>query len=320
MIVGGAAVLVLGILAFALAPRTEAPVPAANSPLAAGNQPSQPEPVAAQSASTPGKAPLPGPPANIPPAKPAPMVSDKPFTPPKPRVNPSDLPPDHPAIPTEEGSQVGIQWLGYSCFYVHSPGGVAVVTDPFDPNATGLRSPDTGAHFVTVSSATPQHSFVQAVHGFKDEVTLKPLGLKVLHGEAAQQGDTQIQPIPMGDSTAYVIQSGPLRIAHLGTIRQPLSPAQVKSLGAIDILMIPVGEGLSPKQAVEITKAVKPMIVLPMAYSTSDMDGPAAKLRPVEDFIAASPYAVTRKDSDVIMMSKTDLPPGTEIYLLHHRP
>ena len=324
LIVGGAAILVFGVLALALAPKGQAPnAPASNSPMSVGNLPaSSTSPVPAvpvPAANAPANGPQPQA-VNAPGAKPPPMVSNKPFTPPKAKVNPSDLPPDHPAITTDESNQVGIQWLGYSCFYVHSPGGVAVVTDPFDPKATGLRSPDTGAHLVTVSSPTPAHNFVQAVHSFKDEVTLKPLELKVLQGEASRQGDTQIQPIPMGDSTAYVIESGPLRIAHLGSIRHPLTPAQIKALGAIDILMIPVGEGLSPKQAVAITKAIKPMIVLPMAYSTRDMEGPAAKLRPVDDFISASPYAVTRKDSDVMMMSRADLPPDTEIYLLHHRP
>lgn len=323
VVLGGTAVVVLGIVAFALAPRKEPPAgPAADTPSL--NAPSTPPPSAspapAVAANAPASTPANAPAGNAPQAKAEPMVSNQPFTPPKPRVNPADLPPGHPEIPTDEGTQVGIQWLGYSCFYIHSPGGVAVVTDPFDPEATGLRAPDTGAHLVTVSSATPQHDFVQAVHGFKDEATLKPLGLKVLRGESSQQGDTQIQAVPVGESTAYVIQSGPLRIAHLGAIRQPLSPAQIKSLGSIDLLMIPVGEGLSPKQAVAITKAIKPMIVLPMAYSTSDMEGPAAKLRPVEEFISASPYAVTRKDSDVMMISKSELPADTEIYLLRHRP
>lgn len=329
IVTGTAAVVVLGILAFALTPKTPPPTGSAtSSSTTTANVPPQDLPNPAITPSTSGNVPtnVPQPASGTqtgtvaPKSKPEPMVSTKPFTPPKPKVNPSDLPPDHPEITTDETTRVGIQWLGYSCFYVHSPSGVAVVTDPFDPKATGLRAPDTGAHLVTISSPTPQHSFVQAVHGFKDESTLNPLDLKVVRGEATRQGDTQIQPVPVGDSTAYVIQSGALRIAHLGAIRQPLSPAQIKSLGAVDILMIPVGEGLTPKQAVEITKALKPMIVLPMAYSTSDMEGPAAKLRPVEAFISASPYAVTRKDSDVMMISKSDLPTDTEIYLLHHRP
>lgn len=327
LVVGATAVLVLGILGFALAPKREAPTePAGNAPRLAQNPPLNAPPAPSTQTSSPantaGNAPATSavPSGNASAAKKEPMVSTQPFTPPKPRINPSDLPPDHPEISTDESTQVGIQWLGYSCFYIHSPGGVAVVTDPFDPKATGLRAPDTGAHLVTVSSATPQHSFVQAVHGFKDEATLKPLDLKVLRGEGSQQGDTQIQAVPAGESTAYVIQSGALRIAHLGAIRQALTPAQLKSLGTVDILMIPVGDGLSPKQAVEITKALKPLIVLPMAYSTSDMEGPASKLRPVEDFISASPYAVTRKDSDVMMISRSELPSSTEIYLLHHRP
>jgi L-ascorbate metabolism protein UlaG (beta-lactamase superfamily) len=83
--------------------------------------------------------------------------------------------------------------------------------------------------------------------------------------------------------------------------------------------MIPVGEGLTPKQAVEIARALKPSIILPMAYSTPDMDGPEARLRRVEQFIAASPFAVTRKDSDVMLIAPSELPANTEIYLLRLR-
>jgi L-ascorbate metabolism protein UlaG (beta-lactamase superfamily) len=212
---------------------------------------------------------------------------------------------------------VGIQWLGYSCFYIDSPGGVAVVTDPFDPKATGLAAPTTGAHFITVSEETPQHNFAGAVHAFQGEQK------EVLHGRPARRGDLQITPVPTdssaGGNVAYVIQAGALRIAHLGALDHPLSAAQVKSLGQVDVLMLPVGGGaLSPKQAVAVTKALNPRIVLPMAYSTPGMSGPAARLPPLQDFISASPYAVTRKDEDVMMISKADLPQSTEIYTLKY--
>jgi hypothetical protein len=35
--------------------------------------------------------------------------------------------------------------------------------------------------------------------------------------------------------------------------------------------------------------------------------------------VAASPYAVTPKDTDIIMVSKADLPAGTEIVTLRYQ-
>jgi L-ascorbate metabolism protein UlaG (beta-lactamase superfamily) len=301
-------------------------------------------------ANLPGPVSTPGAPANAPPANPAnrprsnapagnapglnglgiplpgstapprPGGTGKAAVHPAPRPNANELPPGHPAISTDAGNQVSIQWLGYSCFYIYSPGGVTVVTDPFDPRATGLAPPRTGAHFVTISRESPEHNSIEEIHAFPNETR------QVVRGAEARRGDLHIVPVPTsGDSpgdrnTAYLIEAGNLRIAHLGDVSHPLSPAQLQALGPVDVLMLPVGESrLRPKDAVRIAKQVHPRMVIPMAYSTSSMGGAAAKLRPLQAFVAASPYAVTPKDTDIIMVSKADLPAGTEIVTLRYQ-
>jgi L-ascorbate metabolism protein UlaG (beta-lactamase superfamily) len=320
-------VLIGGFMAFALTQnRGEAPASSGGvGPLAVGNLPAAPTTVPstgnAPAANGPAiNAPAPGNKPMAPLRESGKVATTRPTAPPiKRKVDPNELPADHPPITNDEGSQVGIQWLGHSCFYIHSPGGIAAVTDPFDPKATGLPAPSTGAHFVTVSGTSPTSSFVQAVKPFMDEATLKPLALDVVRSEPAGKDDLKIQPVETSSGRIYLIQAGALRIAHLGGVRQALSAAQIQALGKVDVLMIPVGEGLTPKQAVEIARALKPSIILPMAYSTPDMDGPEARLRRVEQFIAASPFAVTRKDSDVMLIAPSELPANTEIYLLRLR-
>jgi L-ascorbate metabolism protein UlaG (beta-lactamase superfamily) len=226
------------------------------------------------------------------------------------------LPPGHPEIPAEDAAQVGIQWLGGYCFYIHSPGGVAVVTDPFDPKAAGLPPPETGAHFVTVSEDSPLHANVEAIHEFQGEKR------EVLRGTGAQRGDLQITPVPLepGKRWAYVIQAGPLRIAHLGALTKPLTPEQAARLGKVDVLMLPAGgQGLSPKDAVAVAQRVAPRLIVPMAYADPMMQGATARLLPLEKFVAASPFAVTQKDSDVTMVGRSDLPPSPEILALKFR-
>jgi L-ascorbate metabolism protein UlaG (beta-lactamase superfamily) len=88
----------------------------------------------------------------------------------------------------------------------------------------------------------------------------------------------------------------------------------------VDILLVPAGgEGISPKDAAAITKAIAPRVVIPMAYSTAAMEGPDAKLRPLDAFVSATPYAVTNKDLDTILIGPADLPSSTEIYTLKLR-
>lgn len=328
MIIAGAAaviaLLVIGIIARPPAPGTTAgdtptvsgAVPGnapATAPQPAGNAPVASMPAANAPRKDPGNGSTPiG-------SKPSPVAPVQPA----PKVDPKDLPPGHPAITTDSGNQVTIQWLGYSCFYVQSPGGTAVVTDPFDSKEVGLPAPAIGAHLVTVSAETPEHNFVDAVRTFKDTTVPK----QVIHGQPVTRGDVRITPLPTtgdksgaGANFAYIIEAGGLRIAHLGDIRGPLTTDQVKTLGAVDILMVPVGgEGLSSKDAVKIARQVNPRVVLPMEYSTGDMEGAAGKLRGVQDFVKASPFAVTSKEYDVMLVSKPDLPPSTEIWTLKFR-
>jgi len=324
-----ATALVLGAVLFAA---TRAPSPPPTDMAAAPTRPTGGQAPAPPTGDHVSEAP-PSPGAKAPtpatdgkPGRPAPAVptpSAMPAPAPTPPVRPEELPPDHPVVNADPSTQVSIQWLGHSCFYIHSPGGVTVVTDPFDPKATGLPAPSMGAHLITISADDPRHNNRQAIHAFQGETQT------VVRGTEARQGDLQILPVstyrdPAGGSregrnTAYVIQAGPMRIVHLGDLGHTLNPAQVKALGAVDILMVPVGgDGLSPKDAVTVAKQVNPKIVIPMAYSTSSMSGADARLRPVDDFIAASPYARTEKEADVMILSKSELPASTEIYTLRY--
>jgi hypothetical protein len=230
----------------------------------------------------------------------------------------SRLPAGHPSVAAAPGKQTTIQWLGHACFYIHSPGGVALVTDPFDGSVLGLEAPSTGAHLVTISTSGPEHSHTVAVRPFLNEVK------RVVRGESIERDDLRVTPVPTGgNNTAYLIQAGDLRIAHLGRPTAVLTEEQRAQFGEVDVLLVPAGgAGLSPGDAVKVARQFAPRVIIPMAYSApamKNLKGATANLRPVQDFISASPYAVTRKDSDVILISREELPAGTEIFLLQYR-
>jgi L-ascorbate metabolism protein UlaG (beta-lactamase superfamily) len=312
IVIGIIAFLMLVVLTVAL---RKAPSEAPGSPMAAGgNAPAanapEPGPVTpAQPSGNPPSTKLPSP--APPPKEPSSGAGAAPTAAP----NPNDLPPGHPEVPTSTGPQVSLQWLGHSCFYLYSPQGATAVTDPFDPKATGLAPPSTGAHLITVSSETPAHDNTAIVHGFPGEKQ------QVIRGKEARLKDLHVIPVATGGGRyAYVFETGGLRIAHLGDLRQPLGIDQVRAMGPIDILLLPVGgEGIPPRTAAALAQAIAPKIVIPMAYSTNTMSGPDAHLKPVDEFIAASKFAVTNKDLDTIMLGRPDLPPSTEIYTLKLR-
>ncbi len=234
-----------------------------------------------------------------------------------------DLPPDHPPISADDPAQVSVQWLGHSCFYLHSPGGIAVVTDPFDAGTMGLAAPGTGSHLITVSTPTPAHNATGAVRAFQGDTR------QVLYGTGSVRGDVRVDPISLGtdgESRArygYIIQMGPLRLAHLGGLTGPLTPAQEKAIGAVDLLLIPAGgEGIRPRDAAAVAVRLKPRMVVPMAYRPPAVDaggsGMVGRLRPLEDFMSGTPFAVTAKETDIMLLAPRDLPPSTEILTLRY--
>jgi L-ascorbate metabolism protein UlaG (beta-lactamase superfamily) len=72
-------------------------------------------------------------------------------------------------------------------------------------------------------------------------------------------------------NSIFVFEFDDLRVAHLGDLGFHLSDEQRAQIGAIDILMIPVGGNytLSPVEADSIIAQLRPrMIVLPMHFRT----------------------------------------------------
>ena len=282
-----------------------------------GGAPPAPTPTTAGSATAPpANAPTPPAPADAEANAPAPVVNE-PALP-----SPGEMPPDHPPIATSTAAKTSIQWLGHACFYIHSPGGNTVVTDPYDADATGYRPLGIGSHLVTVSSERLSHGFARGVRPFADAGG----ALTVLRGTDGGRGDLRIHAIATegqsGRNWAYLIQSGPLRIVHLGALARPLTGTQIAGIGRVDVLMLPVGGGyaLDGPAAAKVAAALNPKLILPTVYRTEATAASlAASLLPLEQFVAATPYALSRKSEDIVMVGPDDLPSSTEIWRLRYR-
>jgi L-ascorbate metabolism protein UlaG (beta-lactamase superfamily) len=241
--------------------------------------------------------------------------------------SPAPLPADHPPIETspDEASQVSIQWMGEAEFLIDSPGQTVVITDPFDPTRTAYGRATLHAHLVTVSDGLPDAAAVDLIQPFVD---LGQKEVRLVRGAGTRQGDVTIRPVPSrsrqgapGSNTIYLIQAGSLRIAHLGSLGERLSPAQIAALGRVDVLLAPVGGGatLGPEEAVDITRALNPRLVIPMRFRTPATD-PAIRdrLRPVDDFTTKF-VSVEFKDDYVALLAPNMLPRQTTVWVLKYR-
>lgn len=159
-----------------------------------------------------------------------------------------------------------IKWLGQSAFIIES--GQTLVTDPYN-EMIGKLPDNLKADVVTVTHAHRDHNFTEGVGGSPKIInqagnfTARDFDIK---GIATFHDDLVGQK--RGKNIVYIIKAEGLSICHLGDLGHILTEEQLKKIGKVDILMIPVGGyfTIEPDEAVKVVNQIKPKIVLPMHY------------------------------------------------------
>jgi L-ascorbate metabolism protein UlaG (beta-lactamase superfamily) len=212
---------------------------------------------------------------------------------------------------------VEIEWFGHSTFQITSSKGTRVLTDPH--GAFDLPHPTLPQHIVTTSHPHGPHSAVGMALG-------NPV---VLHGLTPSGEDwnkiyTTIRDVSVytvpafhdksrgmqrGKNAIFVFRVDDICIAHLGDLGHLLTPEQLKMMGKIDILLVPVAGGfytVTASEAKEVTKQVNPKIAIPMHYWWE-----AA----VSEFTQGVPRVKTTS-GPMLRIAKPELPQQTEIVVL----
>jgi L-ascorbate metabolism protein UlaG (beta-lactamase superfamily) len=209
---------------------------------------------------------------------------------------------------------VQLEWYGQSAFRL-ADGEHTVFIDPFDDMSSltghGRRwdyPPITGveADLLLVTHEHRDHNGVDAIGGEPAVVRSAagthetPLGTVVgIAAEHDEAAGTQ-----RGANTLYVFTFGGRRVAHLGDLGQrALRDEQRAALGAIDVVLVPIGGGptIGAAQAREIVDAVGANVVVPHHYRTERIDF----LEPVDGF-AALFDRVERAGSPVVDLDALD--------------
>ncbi|MGH7828507.1 MAG: MBL fold metallo-hydrolase [Candidatus Binatia bacterium] len=212
---------------------------------------------------------------------------------------------------------LAIEWFGHATFQITSSKGTRILADPH--SRSELRWPTDNQHIVTTSHQHGAHNNIWMARG--NPVVLHGL---TPTGENWQKVHTTIRDVSVytvpayhdksqglqrGKNAIFVFRVDEICIAHLGDLGHTLTPAQLKLLGKIDILLVPVAGGMytvTPKEAIEVTKQVNPKIAIPEHYW---WEGGA------EQFIGGF-SRVKRLNGPVLKMSKQQLPQPIEIVVL----
>jgi L-ascorbate metabolism protein UlaG (beta-lactamase superfamily) len=178
-----------------------------------------------------------------------------------------------------------ITWLGHSAFKVKGKS-VVIATDPYDPEALGIKLPKIEADIVTISHDHGDHNYLQGVTGHSfvangpGEYEIKGVSfVGTASWHDSKQGSER------GKNTIYTFNIDGVRLCHLGDLGQEvLTEAQIDEIGGVDILMVPVGGvfTIDAATAAKVVAQLEPKIVIPMHYKDSDIK---FDLEPVENFL-----------------------------------
>ena len=98
-----------------------------------------------------------------------------------------------------------------------------------------------------------------------------------------------------GEQTDYTVETlfclvsgGGARVAHLGDVGHMLPPGQIKAIGHVDALLIPVGGyyTIDAATARQLADAIDAQLVIPMHYRGEDYG--LAEIDTVDSFVALS--------------------------------
>lgn len=171
-----------------------------------------------------------------------------------------------------------ITWLGQACFKIET-GVTTIIIDPYDAKV-GFALPQCSADLVLMTHGHFDHANSAAFPDAKriitepgeyqfDEIKIK--GISTFHDA--------VQGAMRGLNTMYAIRAEGLCLLHMGDFGEmEMRPETLQEVGAVDILMIPVGGTytIDGAQAAMVARQILPKIIIPMHYLTPGLTIPLA--------------------------------------------
>lgn len=230
-------------------------------------------------------------------------------------------------LPAQE-KKLTIRWFGQSFFQVTTSSGTRIV---FDPHAIEQYPRQmVPADLVLISHPHLDHATLNYIPNRDKAKVIAGIG-----GTARRQEfiavdekfrDCQIYNVSLfhdkdngmlrGRNSAFVVEVDGLRICHLGDLGHELSDRQLKRIGEVDILMIPIGGiyTLNGTDARAVVEQIQPKrLILPMHYGTKAFQ----ELLGPEEFLDGLEGVERRLDTNELTLdAAAPIPPKPRVVLL----
>jgi L-ascorbate metabolism protein UlaG (beta-lactamase superfamily) len=222
---------------------------------------------------------------------------------------------------------LGLTWYGHSMFLLQSPGGVNILIDP----NSGIGYPKPALPRVDVVAVSHDHfDHNQVDVAGKDVRVLKGLQDDDWAKIDETIGDVRIRTIPTfhddqqgserGKNSMFLFEVAGMRLLFAGDLGHVLTDEQLAAVGAVDILLLPVGgqATIGPAEATQVVEQIKPRLAVPMHYKTDAVSFSGSdKLQAVEPFLEGK--TVDRLNTNFAIIDKARLPAPTTILLMRYQ-
>ena len=209
-----------------------------------------------------------------------------------------------------------IKYLGHSAFVITSNKGVKIITDPYTPGPDLTYGEITeSADFVTVSHSHRDHNNVAAVKGSPEVISRagrSEAGGIEFRGIASSHDD--VGGRLRGDNVIFCFEVDGVMVCHLGDLGHRLDDKQLKEIGRVDVLLIPVGGNytIDARVATEVCNQLKPRVIIPIHYKT---EKGLLNIAGVDEFLRGKAN-VSRPDSSQAEFKPGELPATGQIIVL----
>lgn len=198
-----------------------------------------------------------------------------------------------------------ISWFGQSCFRLEGKD-ASLLIDPF-PKEIGLRPPRIKDQIVLVTHDHYDHNNLEGAE--KETMVIRNPGeyeIKGVYVQGIASFHDKIQGAERGPNTIYLIKMDEMTICHLGDLGQEkLDDRQVDLIGAVDVLLIPVGGKytINYKEAAGVIGQIEPKVIIPMHYKVAGLN---MDIEPADKFLKE--IGLTPETVDKFKITKKNLP------------
>ena len=226
--------------------------------------------------------------------------------------------------PAADAKKLSIRWHGQAFFEIQSSKGVRIAIDPHAIDTFG-RKELKKVDFICLSHNHNDHTQVGVIQNGKDTKTYRGLldkkgdgkrvewnildeKFKGIHVQTVGVYHDDLQGMTRGKNAIFILEVDGFRIVHLGDLGHLLTKEQIKKIGRVDILMIPIGGvyTINGSEAKKVVDQLKPRYyILPMHYGNKMYDD----LLNADEFLEEQDLKINRPRENLLQIAVDAKPP-----------